>query len=58
MKEQAEDGEYRVILWEKNKCINEELIEYGEAENTTTNPSWIKAEETARTNREGKWNDD
>lgn len=58
MKQQSEDGEFRVILWDKNKCINQEILEFGEAENTTTIQAWIKAEETARTNRQGKWNDD
>lgn len=57
IKEQSEDGEYRVILWDGTTCINLELLELGEAENTTTDPQWIKAEETARRNREGKWDD-
>lgn len=46
-----------MVLWDKENCLNLELIELGEAENTTTNQAWEKAEETARRNREGKWND-
>lgn len=57
MKEQADDGEYKVILWSGKTCLNLELLELGEAENTTTNQEWIKAEETAKRNREGKWDE-
>lgn len=34
MKEQADDGEYRVVLYDpenNNRCVNLELLEYGEA---------------------------
>lgn len=31
IKEQAEDGESRVVLWDKDVCLNLELIELGEA---------------------------
>lgn len=61
MKEQADDGEFKVILYDienKNKCVNLELLEFGEAENMTSNAEWAKAEENAKRNREGKWNDE
>lgn len=61
MKEQADDGEFKVIMYDienKNKCVNLELLEFGEAENATSNAEWAKAEENAKRNREGKWNDE
>ena len=31
------------------------MLEFGDAECTTTIESWVKAEEKAKINREGKW---
>lgn len=50
-----EDSEFRVILWEKDNCINLEFLEFGDAECTINDEKWSQAEEKAKNSREGKW---
>jgi hypothetical protein len=50
--------EYRVILSEKEDSLNLQLLQYGEAECSSDDVQWRKAEEKARQLREGKWAND